>query len=221
MRSILLYALTPVLLFAACGGAGDDATSTPRPATPLATNAPGKTPEASPSGTSTTSVATAQATAASVTTTPTPGASATASATTGTVPPTEGAASRTATSQQSQPTPTSPAAATPTPTLPPPPPPTPTPIPTPPSGGPLTATVEVANYVFRPASQTVGVGGTVTWAWSSSDTAHDVVVPGLGDSGSQKSGSFSITFSKAGTYSYYCSLHITGGKNMRGTIRVE
>ena len=98
----------------------------------------------------------------------------------------------------------------------------PTPVPptaVPTAAGPLTATVNLNDSTFRfsPASVTIAVGGTVTWQWqggvfhdvSSTDFASDLM----------KAGSFSHTFSAAGTYSYECTVHKASG--MRGTVTVQ
>jgi len=68
--------------------------------------------------------------------------------------------------------------------------------------------VEVKNFAFSPGTLDVKVGTKVTWKFDD-DTAHTVKA----DDGSfQSSGlsggkTFSFTFNKAGTYSYYCSIH--------------
>jgi hypothetical protein len=68
----------------------------------------------------------------------------------------------------------------------------------------------IENNAYSPASLEVSVGDTVTW--TNMDTApHTVTVtsgPEKFDSGNlQKGESFSFTFSKAGTYAYYCAVH--------------
>ena len=69
-------------------------------------------------------------------------------------------------------------------------------------------TVGIDNFTFGPATLTVKVGTTVTWI-NRDDVPHTVVA----DDKSFKSpvmdtdGSFSFTFTKAGEYGYFCSLH--------------
>ncbi|WP_409181721.1 plastocyanin/azurin family copper-binding protein [Amycolatopsis sp. VS8301801F10] len=80
--------------------------------------------------------------------------------------------------------------------------------------------VDMRGYKFSPASLTIAAGDTVTW--TNHDTApHNVVVtdgpekftsPTL-----QTGGTFSHTFAKAGTYSYYCSIH----PDMKATVTVQ
>src|ERR1700740_1527960 len=70
------------------------------------------------------------------------------------------------------------------------------------------APVKIDNFVFGPQSITVPVGTTVTWT-NSDDIPHTAV----STDGVFKSKvidtdeKFSYTFTKAGTYSYYCSVH--------------
>ena len=80
--------------------------------------------------------------------------------------------------------------------------------------------IEMMSYQFTPATTTIAVGDTVTW--TNHDTApHNVVVtdgpekftsPTL-----QTGGTYSHTFTQAGTYSYYCSIH----PDMKATLTVE
>ncbi|PYT57228.1 MAG: amicyanin [Acidobacteria bacterium] len=68
--------------------------------------------------------------------------------------------------------------------------------------------VKIDNFSFGPAALTVPVGTTVTWT-NRDDIPHTVV----STDGAFKSkvldtdDKFSFTFSKAGTYPYFCSIH--------------
>ncbi len=68
--------------------------------------------------------------------------------------------------------------------------------------------VKIDNFSFGPAALTVPVGTTVTWT-NGDDIPHTVV----STDGVFKSkvldtdDKFSFTFSKAGTYPYFCSIH--------------
>jgi plastocyanin len=79
----------------------------------------------------------------------------------------------------------------------------------------------VHNGSMRPALDTVGAGGTVTWTWIEPGT-HGVRFDdaGLPDSPEMiESGSvFQVTFPAAGTYPYDCPIH---GSVMAGTLVVE
>ncbi len=82
-----------------------------------------------------------------------------------------------------------------------------------------TKSVEAMGYKFTPASLSIAVGDTVTW--TNHDTApHNVVVtdgPEKFTSPTLQTGqTFSHTFTQAGTYSYYCSIH----PDMKATITV-
>jgi plastocyanin len=68
--------------------------------------------------------------------------------------------------------------------------------------------VKIDNFSFGPESLTVPVGATVTWT-NRDDIPHTVVsTDGVFKSKVRDTDEkFSYTFDKAGTYSYYCSLH--------------
>ena len=92
----------------------------------------------------------------------------------------------------------------------------------PPPGG-----ISVTNNVFTPASKTVPVGTAVNWAWNSCTgdvysgqtcVSHNIVFDDGTTSGLQDHGSYSRTFSVAGTYPYHCSVH---GPAMSGSITVN
>ncbi len=70
------------------------------------------------------------------------------------------------------------------------------------------AAVKIDNFVFGPQAITVPVGTTVTWT-NSDDIPHTAVSPdGVFKSKVMDTDEkFSYTFTKAGTYSYYCSVH--------------
>src|SRR5262249_6438875 len=81
-----------------------------------------------------------------------------------------------------------------------------------------TVEVKIANLAFRPQALTVAAGTTVTWT-NRDDIPHTVVH----SDGAFKSKvldtdeKFSFTFSKAGSYSYFCSLH----PKMTGKVIVQ
>jgi plastocyanin len=68
--------------------------------------------------------------------------------------------------------------------------------------------VKIDNFVFGPEAITVPVGTTVTWT-NSDDIPHTAVsTDGLFKSKVMDTDErFSYTFTKAGTYSYFCSVH--------------
>jgi plastocyanin len=88
-----------------------------------------------------------------------------------------------------------------------------------PAADPAPATIVVAkDFMFAPASVTVGTGSTVTWT-NKDDEPHTVV----SDSGLFRSGamdtneSFSFRFETPGTYRFFCSIH----PRMVGTVVVQ
>ena len=70
------------------------------------------------------------------------------------------------------------------------------------------AAVKIDNFVFGPQTMTVPVGTTVTWT-NSDDIPHTAVsTDGVFKSKVMDTDEkFSYTFTKAGTYSYYCTIH--------------
>jgi plastocyanin len=78
--------------------------------------------------------------------------------------------------------------------------------------------VRIDNFSFGPAALTVAAGTTVTWT-NHDDIPHTVV----SSDGVFKSKAldtdekFSYTFSKAGTYPYFCSIH----PKMTGKVIVQ
>jgi plastocyanin len=68
--------------------------------------------------------------------------------------------------------------------------------------------VNIDNFAFVPATLTVRAGSTVTWT-NHDEEPHTVAAsdgsfrsPGMGSGGT-----FSHTFSSAGTFDYVCSIH--------------
>jgi plastocyanin len=78
--------------------------------------------------------------------------------------------------------------------------------------------VKIDNFVFGPQAITVPVGTTVTWT-NSDDIPHTAVsTDGVFKSKVMDTEEkFSYTFTKAGTYSYFCSVH----PKMTGQIVVK
>jgi len=85
---------------------------------------------------------------------------------------------------------------------------------------PQSAEVKIDNFSFGPAAVTVSVGSTVTWT-NRDDIPHTVV--SSDDPKVFKSKvldtdeKFSFTFTKAGTYGYFCSIH----PKMTGKVIVQ
>jgi plastocyanin len=78
-------------------------------------------------------------------------------------------------------------------------------------------TVGIQAMTFSPASLTVAAGATVTWVNNDTVTHTSTADGGAWDSGLiTPGGSFSFTFSTAGTFPYHCNIH----PGMTGTIVV-
>ena len=80
------------------------------------------------------------------------------------------------------------------------------------------AEVKIDNFSFAPGAFTVAVGTTVTWT-NRDDIPHTVVsTNGVFKSKVRDTDEkFSYTFTKAGTYPYFCSIH----PKMTGTVVVQ
>ena len=77
--------------------------------------------------------------------------------------------------------------------------------------------VTIDNFTFSPAELKVKVGDTVTWT-NHDDIPHTVVSAGKFRSKAMDTdNAFSFTFTSAGDYKYFCSLH----PHMTGMIKVE
>jgi plastocyanin len=82
-----------------------------------------------------------------------------------------------------------------------------------------TLTVEISNFAYQPATVTIQVGDTVTWtnldsaAHTATDTGSGALFDGVMSTGE----SFSYTFTRAGTFDYFCTFH----PEMTGTVIVE
>jgi plastocyanin len=77
--------------------------------------------------------------------------------------------------------------------------------------------VTIDNFTFAPAELKLKVGDSVTWT-NHDDIPHTVVSAGKFRSKTlDTDDSYSFTFTAAGDYKYFCSLH----PHMTGMIKVE
>jgi plastocyanin len=79
--------------------------------------------------------------------------------------------------------------------------------------------VQIKNFAFSPSTVTVSAGAAVTWT-NADNTAHTVTFndTSVTSSGHISGGqTYQVTFTKAGTYTYHCSIHPT----MLGTVTVS
>jgi plastocyanin len=88
------------------------------------------------------------------------------------------------------------------------------------SAAPANAEVKIDNFSFAPATLTVAAGTTVTWT-NRDDIPHTVVSTDDPKAFRSKvldtDEKFSYTFTKAGTFPYFCSVH----PKMTGTVVVK
>ncbi len=78
--------------------------------------------------------------------------------------------------------------------------------------------VTLKNFRFRPGNLTIHAGDSVTWLWRDGETEHNVTFHGF-HSRTQVHGSYSVRFTRRGTFAYVCTLHIEQG--MTGKIVVR
>ncbi len=87
------------------------------------------------------------------------------------------------------------------------------------SDGAATSKIDIKNFLYSPDAATVKVGAkvSVTNEDSAPHTLTDKATPAAFDSDTVKKGQTrSVTFTKAGTFKYYCQFHPT----MAGTVTV-
>jgi plastocyanin len=83
-----------------------------------------------------------------------------------------------------------------------------------------THTVVLQNIRFHPSTLSIKRGDTVTWQWRDKGTKHNVTSNTKAfKSRTMASGSFSIRFTRAGTFNYHCTIH--GSEGMVGKVVVH
>ena len=82
---------------------------------------------------------------------------------------------------------------------------------------PASHTVTLKNLRYHPGTLSVNRGDRVTWLWRDSEE-HDVTFHGF-HSRTQTSGSYTVRFTRSGTFNYRCTVHVSEG--MRGKIVVH
>jgi plastocyanin len=70
--------------------------------------------------------------------------------------------------------------------------------------------VVLQNIRYHPATLSVKRGDVVTWLWRDGGTRHNVTGSGF-KSRTMGSGSFSVRFTRKGTYNYHCTIHFREG----------
>ena len=78
--------------------------------------------------------------------------------------------------------------------------------------------VVLKNIRFHPGTLTIKRGDTVSWLWEDKGSEHNVTGSGF-KSRTMTKGSFGVRFTKAGTFNYHCTIHVSEG--MKGKIVVH
>jgi plastocyanin len=81
-----------------------------------------------------------------------------------------------------------------------------------------TRTVVLNEHMFHPATVNVNRGDRVKWLWRDGETEHNVTFHGF-HSRTQASGSYTVRFTRRGTFRYFCTIHVSEG--MRGKVVVH
>jgi plastocyanin len=69
-----------------------------------------------------------------------------------------------------------------------------------------TTTVTLKDISFKKSTVKIAKGGSVKWVWKDGDTPHNVTFA-TRHSKTQKSGSYTLRFARAGTLKYHCTIH--------------
>ncbi len=81
-----------------------------------------------------------------------------------------------------------------------------------------TRTVTLSHIRYHPGTLSIKRGDSVRWLWEDKGKEHNVTGKGF-KSKTMTKGSFSVRFTKAGTFNYHCTIHVEEG--MRGSIVVR
>jgi plastocyanin len=84
------------------------------------------------------------------------------------------------------------------------------------NANPQTYTVSIQGFAFNPANLTINQGDTVTWT-NQDSAAHQIKETTFQSDMLATGQSYSHTFTTAGVYSYYCTVH----PSMTGQITVQ
>jgi plastocyanin len=69
-----------------------------------------------------------------------------------------------------------------------------------------TTTVTLKNIAFHHPTVRIAKGSSVTWVWKDVVTPHNVTFARV-HSGTKKTGTYTLRFTRAGTFNYHCTLH--------------
>jgi plastocyanin len=69
-----------------------------------------------------------------------------------------------------------------------------------------TTTVTLKDISFKKSTVRITKGSSVTWIWDDGSTPHNVTFHAR-HSKTQKTGTYTMRFTKAGTFKYHCTIH--------------
>jgi plastocyanin len=81
-----------------------------------------------------------------------------------------------------------------------------------------THTVSLSGFSFHPSTLTITRGDSVRWSWNIPKSEHNVTFSSV-HSRTGSSGSLTVKFPRAGTFSYVCTIHAK--KGMKGKVIVR
>ena len=70
-----------------------------------------------------------------------------------------------------------------------------------------TRTVVIKNYAFSPAKLSIHRGDSVRWLFRDGTIVHNVIARRFRSSPALTSGSFTVRFTRRGTFAYTCTIH--------------
>jgi plastocyanin len=79
-------------------------------------------------------------------------------------------------------------------------------------------TVTLSHIRYHPGTVSIKRGDTLRWLWADKGREHNVTARAF-KSRTMTKGSFSVRFTRAGTFNYHCTIHVKEG--MRGTVFVH
>jgi plastocyanin len=78
--------------------------------------------------------------------------------------------------------------------------------------------VSLSSFSFHPSTLTIRRGDSVTWSWHIPKSEHNVTFHST-HSRTGSSGSLTVRFPHAGSFSYICTVHVN--KGMKGKVVVR